>query len=812
MGLETEHGFSAHGFDMNHRGSVLDRLVSIARQRIVHLPDCGSGMFLANGSRFYIDTGGHPEFCTPEVDNPWDLVRYICAGDLILHRLAEQTATVGRGQEVFFFKCHVDYRNRSTWGCHENFGHKASKEALPAQLIPHLATRIFLGGAGGLDPLGQGVEFVLSPRTCHLEGATCHSSTDHRGIYHYKDEPLSSHGWSRLHLLCGESVMSHRAMLLKAGTTALVVAMIEGGLAPGDKVRLKTPIESMRAFNVDPAGRVTAPLEGGREMTALQIQRHYLEFAEAHLGHNCLPGWAPALCRCWRETLDLLDRGPGAVDRMLDWAIKHSLYHERIRRRGLTPEQLAFWNEVLRKFDIQWDDGGSGMQPLTPRRILGAGDILRNFEPRLQELGLSWDRVENVLQLRAELCELEVRFSRLGPMGVFNALDQAGHLRHALPEVTRESIEAATKTPPARGRAGVRGRLIQQLHGQGRCTADWSGVSDLAGRLINLSDPFINEAPGWEPSPQETLSDLDPARQLLAEVDRRYNRGEYEAAWNDLQALRQLRHRLQRAANDRALQLTAWVQSRRGYTSDALQALHELSGRRPVDLERISDTISALRFNGLAPQPGPMLHWIRQAEELLARPGAHSVSARFAFLGHKAALLVQARRLDDAHHTLTEALALAQSHNSQSRVLARSLCDLAEVHRLRNDPSSARDCLDRAQHIQTANNYDGDFAEFNLPRRAKLATDRAGAKGCLNQARLIQRRLQHRVGMTKTVLLQTRLLPSLWHNQRRKRILLAWQRAVPMLRDCPLMLRIMSNWDQWAGGGSEAGEDFFWGL
>ncbi len=731
MGLETEHGFSVPGLDPGCRGIVLDRLISIARNRIVHLPDChGSGIFLANGSRFYIDTGGHPESCTPEVDNPWELVRYICAGDLILQRLAEETAAVERVPEVVFFKCHVDYRSLATWGCHDNFAHKASKNALPGQLIPHLATRIFLGGAGGLDPHCQGVQFVLSPRACHLEGATGHSSTGSRGIYHYKDEPLGSHGWSRLHLLCGESVMSHRAMLLKAGTTALVVAMVEGGLAPGDKVRLKTPIEAMRAFNVDPAGRVTAPLADGRQINALQIQRHYLEFTEAHLGHTCLPAWAPALCRCWRETLDLLDRGPGAVDRMLDWAVKHSLYHERSRRRGLTPGHLAFWNDVLRKFDI----------------------------------------------------------------------------------ITRESIEAGTETPPARGRAGVRGRLIRKLHGQGRYMADWSGVSDLAGRVINLSDPFLNETPDWEASPRGALPRFDPASQLLAEVDRHYNRGEYQAAWDDLQALCQIYHRLQHSATDRTLQLTAWVQSRRGYISEALRALDELSSRGPLDLERINDNLSTLRFNGLVPQPGPMLPWIRQAEELLAQPGAHSVPARFAFLGHKAALLVQARRLDDARDALEESLAIAQSHNSQSRVLARNLCDLAEVHRLRDHPGSARDCLGRAQLIQATHHYDGDFAEFNLPRRAKLATDPAVAKGSLNQARLIQRRLHRRVGMAKTVLLQARLFPSLWHNQRRKRILLAWQRAVPMLRDCSLMLRIMAGWDQWVGGDNGSDEDLFWGI
>ena len=221
MGLETEHVFSLPPGARRCRDRVLERLVGIARRRLVHLPGSGgSSLFLANGSRFYIDIGAHPELCTPEVEDPWELVRYICAGDRLLHRLAEETAAAERLPEIVISKCHVDYELRVTWGCHENYGHKASKDALPGQLLPHLASRLPLTGAGGLNPLCQGIEFVLSPRACFLEADSSPSSTDNRGIYHCKDEPLSGHGWSRLHLLCGESVMSHRAMLLKAGTTA----------------------------------------------------------------------------------------------------------------------------------------------------------------------------------------------------------------------------------------------------------------------------------------------------------------------------------------------------------------------------------------------------------------------------------------------------------------------------------------------------------------------------------------------------------------------------------------------------------------
>jgi len=846
IGLETEYGFTVPEVDHETCCSVLDCLIHRAGRKLVHLPSSqGSGIFLVNGSRLYVDTGGHPEFCTPEVVDPWELVRYICAGDRILHRLAEETASVERVPEVVLFKSNVDYGGGCTWGCHENFGNKAPKTALPQQLIPHLVTRIVFSGAGGLNPHCQGIEFVLSPRACHLESATCISSTSSRGIYHYKDEPLSSYGWSRLHLLCGESVMSHRAMLLKAGTTALVVAMVEGRLDPGLNVRLKSPIEAMHILNTDPSGCVPLPLADGGEMTALAIQRHYLELAEAHLRHDCMPAWTPELCRCWRETLDLLERGPDAVSRMLDWSIKHALYHDRIRRRGLSPEHMKFWNQVLAKFKVHWDADIGALTTLTPERILGAKQVQSEFETRRRELGLSWEDAPEVLQLRAELCELEMRFSRLGPKGLFNALDHGAHLDHTLPNISDSSIERAIDAPPARGRAGVRGRLIREYHGQGRCSADWAGVSDLAGRHIDLSDPFIEQVPEWGSASGVDASRIDVAGRILAEVDRCYNRGDYELAWSALQPLRQMRLRIGHVSAERTFQLTAWVQSRRGYIREALEALDEISmnrissGNRParyrelartaglrpgpmaqgspqagsetgaprrgagaplLDLDQIFDLISTLRFDGLAPNPEPLWLWIRQAEALLAQPGDHSVPGRFAFLGHKAALLVHEKRLQEAHDVLIEACVMAEAHNSHSRVLARNLCDLAEVHRQREEPAKSRECLDHAQRIQTTRHYEGDYAEFNLPRRAKLQKECARAKAHLHQARLIQRRLQHRVGMAKTVLLQARLFPSVWHNQRRKRILLAWQREVPMLRECPLMSRILANWQLWVGG------------
>ena len=82
FGLETEYAFAALGPRGERIPSepVLNRFMELAKE-LPHLGGKDSGgIFLENGSRFYIDTGYHPELATAEVANPWDACRYVLAG------------------------------------------------------------------------------------------------------------------------------------------------------------------------------------------------------------------------------------------------------------------------------------------------------------------------------------------------------------------------------------------------------------------------------------------------------------------------------------------------------------------------------------------------------------------------------------------------------------------------------------------------------------------------------------------------------------------------------------------------------------
>ena len=225
-GLETEYAFSQFREDgeVLERRNGLRRLLVAARKRLECLPDATSaGLFLGNGSRLYLDAGNHPELSTPECTDPWQLVRYLKAGEAILIDLAQDLDVSGvrRNQtRTSFFRSNVDYHSFVTWGCHESYQYHDRAEAMSLELIPHFVSRIIYTGAGGFDDQSPGLEFVVSPRVAHLERVSSADSTSRRGIFHTKDEPLShGGGWHRLHVLCGESLCGEVGSFLKVEFT-----------------------------------------------------------------------------------------------------------------------------------------------------------------------------------------------------------------------------------------------------------------------------------------------------------------------------------------------------------------------------------------------------------------------------------------------------------------------------------------------------------------------------------------------------------------------------------------------------------------
>jgi len=520
FGVETEYALGGERGVANGRSApVLDALMKSARTQLATLPDeLSRGVFLQNGARFYVDSGGHPEFTTPECSNPWDVVRYIRAGEAILVRLAGTLRGRRPSGEPAFFRSNVDYSGAgTTWGCHESYMHRTAPSELPKQLIPHLVSRVVYAGAGGFDNLSPGIQFTLSPRTSHLVRDVSHDSTTHRGIFHTKDEPLCGNGYHRLHLLCGESLCSDLGSWLKVGTTALVLALAEAGLRPGDDVQLPAPLVAMRQLAYDPSCTLAVPTTTGTRLTAIAIQRHYLGQAEAHVNDAFMPPWAAEVCRRWRAVLDRLADGWESAATSLDWAIKLALYKERARRRGVDWDALGTWNAVAGRLTTALRRA----RPLTMEVVRDpespiADTVKRLGTSVLRERGLEWDGFGAFLELRNELFEIDTRFGQLGSEGIFSTLDAGGVLAHRVDGV--DNVEHAIDNPPTVPRARLRGELVRTLTGHdGRYACDWDGVWDCEnGSCVDLSDPFTSLLE-WKRWPEGT--EVEAPASVLAGMD-----------------------------------------------------------------------------------------------------------------------------------------------------------------------------------------------------------------------------------------------------------------------------------------------------
>lgn len=518
FGVESEYAIAGiHGKEPMHRDDLVNRFVGMARRHLAHLPDMSSasGMFLENGARFYIDCGLHPEMTTPECTTPWELARYIKAGERILEALTEKVQTAAGGAtEIMCFRCNVDYSGSgSTWGCHESFLHRANPASLPDQLIPHLVTRVIYTGAGGFNPGVNRLEFSVAPRLMYIQHAISADSTGNRGIFHTKNEPLAGGGYNRLHILCGESLCSETAIVLKIGATALVTAMAEEGLKPGGELRLASPIEALHAVSSDVTCKRKLRLAGGGETTAIEIQRMLLELAERY--RSMLPPWGDAICALWRLTLDQLEGAPDSVATVLDWAIKHRLFHDRAARRGIPVERFAFLNSIVEQLNAALAGVGTGGRNLRLSIVLGPespipGEVAR-IGSGLAAEGLAWDHIERFLSLRDELHQIDTRFGQIGPRGIFTELDRRGVLDHKVAAV--DGIEAAMREPPSVGRARLRGEAVRRLSGHGRAGCSWAAVVGPDGRALDLSDPFA-AAEAWSDAQTQDLEYLPPDVQM----------------------------------------------------------------------------------------------------------------------------------------------------------------------------------------------------------------------------------------------------------------------------------------------------------
>ncbi|WP_207147022.1 MULTISPECIES: depupylase/deamidase Dop [unclassified Blastococcus] len=313
-----------------------------------------ANVILTNGARLYVDHA-HPEYSTPEVTTPRDIVLWDKAGERVMAEATRRAALVPGTSPIQLYKNNTDGKGAS-YGAHENYlmDRRTPFVDIIRGLVPFFVTRQVFAGAGRV---GIGVEsrtpgFQLSQRADFFEVEVGLETTLKRPIINTRDEPhADADKYRRLHVIIGDANLAELSTYLKVGTTSLVLAMIEARFLPRD-LSLEEPVEALRAVSHDPSLTYQVRLRDGRRMTALELQQCYLELAQKFVAqHGEGDEQTDDVLRRWAEVLEDLAIDPMRCADRLDWPAKLRLLEGYRSRDG-----LAWGDSRLKLVDLQYSD------------------------------------------------------------------------------------------------------------------------------------------------------------------------------------------------------------------------------------------------------------------------------------------------------------------------------------------------------------------------------------------------------------------------------------------------------------------------
>ncbi|MDT7643024.1 MAG: Pup amidohydrolase [Pseudonocardiales bacterium] len=439
----------ARGFDLS--------TPSIPTSPDSDLDDLGAAnVILTNGARLYVDHA-HPEFSTPEVTTPRDIVIWDKAGERVMEEAAMRSATVPGAPRIQLYKNNVDGKGAS-YGSHENYlmSRSTTFPSIITGLIPFFASRQVVCGSGrvGIGPGGDEAGYQLTQRSDYIEVEVGLETTLKRGIINTRDEPhADADKYRRLHVIIGDANLAETSTFLKVGTTALVLDMIEAGQR-FDDLRLAEPVRSVHAISRDPGLQAKVELADGRKMTGLDLQWAYHERAVAHVARTQgeqVDEVTAEVMTTWGDVLDALGRDPMECADRLDWPAKLRLLEGYRARDGLT------WSS-----------------------------------PRLQLVDLQYS---------------DVRLSK----GLYNRLVARGSMRRL---VSEEQVLAAMRNPPEDTRAYFRGRCLERYPTE-VAAASWDSVIFDLGRESLVRIPTLEPLRGTRSHVGKLIDSSRTAEELV---------------------------------------------------------------------------------------------------------------------------------------------------------------------------------------------------------------------------------------------------------------------------------------------------------
>ena len=319
-----------------------------------------SSIVLPNGGRFYVDHA-HPEYSSPEVTDALQGVLWDLAGDEIARRvmnLRQQELPEGSPLDLVLVKNNVDGKG-ATYGAHENYQVRRDTDLdeLIRYSIPFLVTRQVICGAGrvGLGQASQDAGFQISQRADYVENDVGLETTFNRPIFNTRDEPHADHHlWRRIHVIGGDANQFDVSLLLRLGTTALVLQAIEAGTGmEWDSLDLANPVGAVQEVSRDLSCTRPLAMVSGESWTALELQRRYLELVKqsfADRGTN--PTQVERLVMdIWESVLERMGTNIMLVASEVEWVGKLALFQRQKERLGTD------WSDPrLAAMDLAWAD------------------------------------------------------------------------------------------------------------------------------------------------------------------------------------------------------------------------------------------------------------------------------------------------------------------------------------------------------------------------------------------------------------------------------------------------------------------------
>src|SRR5947199_374648 len=160
-------------------------------------------------------------------------------------------------------------------------------------MMPFFVTRQIFTGAGkvGAENNADPCDYQISQRADFLETEVGLETMHSRPIINTRDEPHADpEKYRRLHVIVGDANLSEIANYLKVGTMAVVLSMVEDDFIERD-FSLDSPVLALRKVSRDLACREPIRLKDGRTVTAIDVQREFLELAQRYYREREKESW-----------------------------------------------------------------------------------------------------------------------------------------------------------------------------------------------------------------------------------------------------------------------------------------------------------------------------------------------------------------------------------------------------------------------------------------------------------------------------------------------------------------------------------------